>query len=236
MHSALKEKIAGEIVLSADPGRTMKKWREEFHLSQLELSRELKISASVISDYESGRRKSPGASMVRRYVEAMISLELRSGGRFIKRFDTEATPDYLLSMREFSRSIHLDELISAIDAENLSKEVSTDRYLHGYTLLDSIKAITSLGSADYLKIFGWSSQRALIFTSVKFGRSPMIAVRAHPMKPAAVVYHRPENIDQLAILLSKLENIPLLRSDIEQRDMIEILEKFGDENSDVRTK
>ncbi|MBX8631378.1 MAG: helix-turn-helix domain-containing protein [Thermoplasmata archaeon YP2-bin.285] len=236
MHNALKEKIAGEIVLSADPGRTMRKWREEFHLSQLQLSRALGISASVISDYESGRRKSPGTTMVKKYVDAMIELEVKNGSKFIKRFDTEVRPDYLLSMREFSRSVSLEELMTAIDAENLSLGLSTDRYLHGYTLLDSIKAITSLSANDYLKVFGWSSQRALIFTRVKYGRSPMIAVRAHPMKPAAVIYHRPENIDQLAILLSRLENIPLLVSNMEQSVMIEILEKFGDENSDVRTK
>ena len=64
MHDSLKEKVAGEIVISTDPGKTMRKWREEFHLSQLELARELKVSASVISDYESGRRKSPGTAMV----------------------------------------------------------------------------------------------------------------------------------------------------------------------------
>ena len=229
MHSALMEKIAGEIVLSSDPGRTMRKWREEFHLSQLDLSRELRISASVVSDYESGRRKSPGASMVKRYVDAMINLELRNGGKFIKRFDTETRPDYLLSMREFSGSVPLEKLMSAIEAENLSRDVSTDRYLHGYTMLDSIKAITSLSAVDYIKVFGWSSQRALIFTSVKFGRSPMIAVWAHPMKPAVVVYHRPENIDRLAILLARLENIPLLTSNMDVDTMIGVLEKFGED-------
>jgi putative transcriptional regulator len=229
MHTALMEKIAGEIVLSAEPGRTMRKWREEFHLSQLDISRELGVSASVVSDYESGRRKSPGTSMVRRYVDAMINLEQHNGGKFIKRFDTEARPDYLLSMKEFSGSVSLEELMTAIEAKNLSKDVSTDRYLHGYTMLDSIKAITSLSAVDYLKVFGWSSQRALIFTSVKYGRSPMIAVRAHPMKPAVVVYHKPENIDRLAILLARLENIPLLTSEMDVNKMIVVLEKFGED-------
>ena len=223
------EKIAGEIVLSSEPGRTMRKWREEFHLSQLDISRELRVSPSVVSDYESGRRKSPGVSVVRRYVDAMINLEILNGGKLLKRFDTETRPDYLLSMREFSGSVSLQDLMLAIEAENLSRDVSTDRYLHGYTMLDSIKAITSLSAADYIKVFGWSSQRALIFTSVKYGRSPMIAVRAHPMKPAAVVYHKPENIDRLAILLARLENIPLLTSDMDVDRMIEVLEKFGED-------
>lgn len=229
MHDSLKEKIAGEIVISADPGKTMRKWREEFHLSQLELAHELKVSASVISDYESGRRKSPGTAIVKRYVDALIQMEIRNGSRFIKRFDTEEKPDYLLSIREFKGSVPLQEMMRILDAECVSRGISTDRDLHGYTVLDSIKAITTLGANDYLKVFGWSSQRALIFTQVKYGRSPMIAVRAHPMKPAVVVYQKPENIDDLAIHLSKLENIPLLVSDMEIEEMIGRLEKIGDE-------
>lgn len=229
MHNSLKEKIAGEIVISSDPGKTMRKWREEFHISQLELSHELKVSASVVSDYESGRRKSPGTTMVKRYVEALIQMEMRNGGRFIKRFDTEEKPDYLLSIREFSSSVTLEDLMKALDAQCVSSNIGIERDLHGYTVLDSIKAITTLGAADYLKVFGWSSQRALIFTQVKYGRSPMIAVRAHPMKPAAVVYQRPENIDDLAIHLSKLENIPLLVSDMGIEEMIAALERIGDD-------
>lgn len=228
MHDSLKEKVAGEIVISTDPGKTMRKWREEFHLNQLELARELRVSASVISDYESGRRKSPGTVMVKRYVDALIQLELKNGGRFIKRFDTEEKPDYLLSIREFPGSVPLREIMQALDADCVSKGVSLDRDLHGYTMLDSIKAITTLGAADYLKVFGWSSQRALIFTQVKYGRSPMIAVRAHPMKPATVIYQKPENIDDLALHLSRLENIPLLVSDLEIQEMIDALKKVGD--------
>ncbi len=229
MHNSLKEKIAGEIVISNDPGKTMRKWREEFHLSQLELAHELKVSASVVSDYESGRRKSPGSTMVKRYVDALIQMEERNGGRFIKRFDTEEKPDYLLSIREFKSSVSLHEMMSVLNADCLSRGISVERDIHGYTVLDSIKAITSLGANDYLKVFGWSSQRALIFTQVKYGRSPMIAVRAHPMKPAVVVYQKPENIDDLAIHLSKLENIPLLVSDMELNEMIETLERIGED-------
>ena len=44
--------IAGEIVLSDDPGATMKKWREIFGISQVELARHLSITVSTISDYE----------------------------------------------------------------------------------------------------------------------------------------------------------------------------------------
>ena len=49
------------------------------------------------------------------------------------------------------------------------------------------------------------------------------------MKPAVVVYHKPENIDRLAILLARLENIPLLTSEMDVNKMILVLEKFGED-------
>lgn len=56
---ALAKRIAGEITLSSDPGKTMRKWREIFGISQTELADYLGVSSSVISDYEGGRRKVP---------------------------------------------------------------------------------------------------------------------------------------------------------------------------------
>ncbi|MEM3852167.1 MAG: helix-turn-helix domain-containing protein, partial [Methanomassiliicoccales archaeon] len=203
-----------------------RKWREEFNLSQRDLARELKVSASVISDYESGRRKSPGTTVIKRFVEALIALDGKNGGKVLRRFDTERG-DYLLSIKEYRRSVGLKELMDAITAENISGINEAGKDIHGYTVLDSIKAITSLGASDFLKVFGWSSQRALVFTRVKFGRSPMIAVRAHPMKPAVVVYHDPENIDELAVHLSRLEGIPLLVTRMEIERMIVALERLG---------
>jgi len=48
----LKVTIAGEITISSDPGKTMKKWREEFSVSQKDLAKHMGIGASIISDYE----------------------------------------------------------------------------------------------------------------------------------------------------------------------------------------
>jgi len=113
-----------------------------------------------------------------------------------------------------------------IEADTLNEGISLERHIHGYTIIDSIKAITSLSSFDYLKIYGWSSERALIFTGVKFGRSPMIAIRAHPLKPSMVGYHRPEHVDELAIKLATLEGIPLIKTDMPVGTMIDRLKKL----------
>ena len=72
---ALSEKIAGEITLSSKPGRTIRKWRNVFGINQTELAKHLKLSPSVISDYESGRRKSPGIRTIRKIIEAFIEID-----------------------------------------------------------------------------------------------------------------------------------------------------------------
>ncbi len=225
MREQLREKIAGEITLSADAGKTIRKWREEFGVSQQELARQLKVSPSVISDYESGRRKSPGIIIIRRIVDGLLDIDQAAGGRVLMRYSLGEKSESIISIKEFNHSVLASEFVDIVSGASLNRQVPLERDVHGYTIIDSMKAITSLSSMDYLKIYGWSSERALIFTGVKFGRSPMIAIRAHPLKPAMVVYHKPEHVDDLAVRLATLEGIPLIRTDLSLPALVERLEK-----------
>jgi len=227
MKDQLREKMAGEIALSDEPGKTIRKWREQFKASQQDLARYLNLSPSVISDYEAGRRRSPGILTVRKIVDGLIALDEMTGGQVIRQYSLSTSSEAVLDIREFHEDFPINQFIREIEGENLTPQVSADRHLHGYTVIDSIKAITSLDSFDYLKIYGWSSQRALIFTGVKFGRSPMIAIRAHPLKPAMVVYQRPEQVDELAIRLAEIENLPLVRTNLELAVLLDKLRKIG---------
>jgi putative transcriptional regulator len=227
MRDQVREKVAGEICLSEEPGKTIRKWREQFDISQQELSKHLGVSPSVISDYEAGRRKSPGIVTVRKIVDAFLDIDERTGGQILKQYSLAAKTDSIISIKEFAKEILATELVDRIDGDNLTPAIGLDKHIHGYTVIDSIRAITSLSSFDYLKIYGWSSQRALVFTGVKFGRSPMIAIRAHPLKPAMVVYQKPEQVDELAIRLAELEGIPLIRTELPVSDLIEGLQSLG---------
>lgn len=223
MKIELKEKIAGEISLSDEPGVTIRKWREAFNLSQQELAEHLRISPSVISDYESGRRKSPGVATVKKIVDALIDLDEEAGGKILKRYESEEQNKAILSMKEFPLPVPAKRFVTSIKGRNLSKD-ALESDVHGYTVIDSLRAIVSLDSSDYLKIYGWSSQRALIFTGVRYGRSPMVAIRAHPLKPAMVVFQRPERVDDLAVKLANLERIPLVVTNLPVQSLIENLE------------
>jgi putative transcriptional regulator len=227
MRDQVREKIAGEICLSEEPGRTIRKWREQFVISQQDLSKHLGVSPSVISDYEAGRRRSPGIATIRKIVDAFLEIDEKTGANVLKQYSLAGKTDSIISIREFSSEILASELIQSIKGDNLTPAIPLDKHIHGYTVIDSVRAITTLSSFDYLKIYGWSSQRALIFTGVRFGRSPMIAIRAHPLKPALVVYQKPEHVDELAIRLAELEGIPLIRTSLAIGDLVDKLQALG---------
>ena len=220
MANEFREKIAGEITLSSEPGRTIRKWREEFKLSQHQLADAMGISHSVISDYESGRRKSPGVNVIRRMVDAFIRLDAENGSSVASRYLPDMKLECIIAMDEFPEGVDEQRFIEAVGGKNLNNEKMPAKRVHGYTIVDSLKAILSLGSEDYLKIYGWSIERAIIFTNVHFGRSPMVAIRAHPLTPAMVVYQQPEKTDPLAIKLAKLEGIPLVVTKLSVEDII----------------
>ncbi|OGS66081.1 MAG: XRE family transcriptional regulator [Euryarchaeota archaeon RBG_19FT_COMBO_69_17] len=221
----LREKIAGEIALSDQPGKTMRKWREELRISQTDLARHMRVSPSVISDYEAGRRSSPGIKTIRRLVDSLIEIDQRSGRRLSKRF--EEFSDVIPSMRDWPVGLKAADFLRKIEGKALTHGPNVRRIVNGYTVIDSIKAITTLDANDYLRIYGTTSERALLFTGVKYGRSPMIAIKAHPLKPAMVVYVKPENIDELAVKLAELENILLARTDLEVDELIARLERIA---------
>ncbi len=213
---ALAKRIAGEVTLSSDPGKTMRKWREIFGVSQTELADYLGVSSSVISDYEGGRRKSPGASTIRKFVEALLELDERRGGNVIKAFSktigSELPTSAILDIREFALPVTIKDLVSAVSGEVVANLHLLDRRIYGYTVVDSIQAILEMSAEEFLKLYGWTTERALIFTKVTTGRSPMIAVRVQGLKPAVVVLHGVKKLDELAVKLAERERVPLIIS------------------------
>lgn len=225
MEIELREKMAGEVVLSPHPGRTLRKWREDFGVSQRDLAKSLATVPSVISDYEAERRASPGAAFIRRYIDGLLQVDGQNGGKVAQRLGLRPHSDGIVGMREFAVAIPLRTLADQLGAKAVS-HVDLHRDIHGYTLLDAPRAILSIDASRFVEVYGWSTQRALIFANVRFGRSPMVAIRAHPMKPAAVILSSPGKIDPLAIRLSEVENIPLLTTPLGPSEVLERVEEL----------
>jgi len=209
-------RIAGDIVMSDSPGEAIRRWRLRFGLSQVELAQRLGATPSVLSDYESGRRKHPGARFIRKFVKVLIEYDLERGGLLIglltRQLLGEKIWEAVVDMRDFSRPISAQEFCKSIEC-SFYVEPSSLLSLYGYTIVDSLKLILEVPAHEYLRLYGTTTQRAAVFTNVKYGRSPIIAVKAMMsvtgLRPVLVVMHGIPKPDPLAVEVAKREHIPL---------------------------
>jgi putative transcriptional regulator len=213
LREVLARRIAGEIILSSKPGATMRKWRELFAVSQMSVSETMGLSSSVVSDYESGRRKSPGAKFIRRFVLSLLQIDEQKGSRFIREFAklTSSPSMAVMDLREFPIPVRVEYLCKAISGEVVACKEKYVKEVNGYTVVDSRRAIEAYSGLDYAQLFGATTERALIFTNIESGCLPMMIVRVSSLKPRIVVFHRTEP-DAEAIRIAEYEQIPLIYS------------------------
>lgn len=228
----LELSIAGEIALSKEPGKTIKKWREIFGIRQIELSRALGISPSTISDYEGGRRQSPGIGVIKRFVETIIKMDNERGGIVARQLEKEFTPKKdIFDIHEFGSAITGEKLAELIDAKCLANKLKLkETKIYGYTIIDSLKVIIDVPVHEYMTMYGKTPERALLFMKVETGRSPMIAVKvgrfSTDMKPAIVILHGLTKVDPVAVKIAENEKIPLLTTKKSIEEIKEALRKF----------
>jgi putative transcriptional regulator len=214
IREVLARRIAGEIIFSSKPGSTMRKWRELFAVSQISLSEKMLLSSSaVISDYESGRRKSPGAKFIRRFVWALLTIDEEKGSRFIREFAklTSSPSMAIVDLREFPIPVRVEYLCKAISGEVVAGGEKVGKEVNGYTVVDARKAVEALSGLEYAQLFGATTERALVFTNVESPALAMMMVRVSHLKPRVVVFHRVKP-DLEAIKLAEYEQIPIIYS------------------------
>lgn len=224
---ALADKISGDIIFAENPGRTLKKWRQIFEVSQKELALKLEVSPSVISDYESDRRKSPGIAFVRKVISALLDIDQARGFKTASKYRDILSGfkmDVILDIKEYEEPISSSYFAELINGESLN---SNDRNVNGHTIIDSIKAILSFNSYDFYRLYGFTTERALVFTKVTTGRSPLVAVRVANLKPAVVVLHgiNSDSVDEIALRIAGLEKIHLITTSMPVDEMIRALRR-----------
>ncbi len=213
-------RISGEIVLSVEAGKTIQKWRNIFKIPQRRLAQEMKVMPSVISDYESGRRKSPGIKIIKRIVDALIIIDEKAGGKVIREFSSFPSEtilsDAVLDMREFTSPVRIKDFCRIINATIIARPDLAESNLYGYTVIDSLKAVIDLPPMELVKLYGLTTERVLIFTDIHTGKSPMVAIKVTNLRPGLVVYHgtTPNAVDEVAKRIAEVEAIPLAVSKI----------------------
>jgi putative transcriptional regulator len=199
----------------------MRKWRELFAVSQITLSEKMVVSSSVISDYESGRRTSPGAKFIRRFVLALLQIDEEKGSRFIREFAklTSSPSMAVIDLREFPIPVRVEYLCRAIKGEVVACKDKFVKEVNGYTVVDSRRAVEALSGSEYAQLFGATTERALVFTNVENGALPMMIVRVSSLKPRVVVFHKTMP-DEIAVKLAEYEQIPLIYSGLPSVEML----------------
>jgi len=222
---SIAERICGDIVLSEDTGEALRKWRGIFNATQSEIAKKIGVSPSVLSDYESGRRR-PGSAFLRKFVTALIEIDGERGYQVLSkyRYFIESDQSVILDIAEYQKSAEIREFCEVVEGETLT---DFKKAIHGHTVIDSIKAILSLNAFDFYRLYGLTSERALIFTKVSTGRSPMVAVRVSNLKPSAVVLHglRANDVDEMAVKIAEIERISLIVTRMEVKEMIKRLRR-----------
>lgn len=229
----LREKIAGEITLSDSPGSAMKKWREFFGITQVELAKQIKVSTSTISDYESNRRLSPGVGVIKRFVDALFVIDDEKGGNVAKSLEkfsaskSKEEEDSYYKIHDFAAPINATDFARIIEGKVVASAAQLDSInLFGYTKLDSLRIILEMSPAEYPKLFGSTTERVFIFEHVSTGRSPLVVVRVAPIKPRVVVIHNVTTLDKLAVKIAQVEKIPLIVTKLDINKLYERLDKI----------
>lgn len=228
MNSALRnrlaEKMAGEITLSESPGDALRKWRLNFNIPPGILAEKLGFSPSVISDYEGGRRKSPGTAVVGKIVETILKIDEDNGGRYMRKYAnvlySDFEDDVIYDMHDYDTSFELKRFCDKLQCSTVTG--TTDYRIYGYTVVNSINAIVSLSASEFNKIYGWSTERALVFTNVSTGKSPMIAIRVTPFKPRCVILQgiTPEKLHPIVPELALRDKITLCTTEMEVDEIV----------------
>jgi len=215
--TTIKRKIYGDVLASNNIGFSLRRWRQMFKITQIELARYMGVSASVISEYENDPNKSPGSRFLKRYIDSLVEIDMKKGGKvlsMLSNIDAEVTEiRAILRIRDFYKPIPANRMLESLKAEIIAcGEYINETKLYGYTIIDGVAAILTMSGESYYRIFGRSTERALIFTNISTGRSPMVAVRVYPLKPRMVVIHGPNKIDSLAIKIAEKEHVILALS------------------------
>jgi|Deesub1362B_J571_1020462.scaffolds.fasta_scaffold00004_385 putative transcriptional regulator len=218
----VKKKIYGDIMTSMDLNEALRKWRKIFNISQVDLARRMRVSPSVVSEYENNKERVPGTRFIRKYVNSLIDIDISRGSKIINLISkepSESSSSGILSIKDFVDPISAAKYIEATESEIIvGRRLIENTKLYGHTIIDGIVAILSLSGEGFYKIYGRSTERVLIFTNVSIGRSPLVAVRVYPLKPRMVLLHGPRRVDDVGVRIAEKEGLILGLSKLSKVD------------------
>ena len=134
--------------------------------------------------------KSPGTAVVGKIVDTLLAMDEENEGKHIQKFSTmlfsNVEDDVIYDIHEYATAIPLKDFSDAIGCSLLCG--SMDQVLFGYTVVNSLNAIMQFSSEEFNRIYGWSTERAVVFTNVSTGKSRMVRSGLRPSNPDVWCY------------------------------------------------
>jgi putative transcriptional regulator len=92
-------------------------------------------------------------------------------------------------------------------------------------VIHSLNAIVQLTSNEFSRLYGWSTERALVFADVSNGKSPMVAIRVTPFKPRCVVLQgiATDQVHPLVPMLAEKDRITVLCTQMTVEQIVKAL-------------
>lgn len=214
--------MAGEIVLSDNPGNAIQKWRSIFKIPQRQLADKMNVMPSVISDYESGRRKSPGIQFIKRIVDSLLELDRINGSTvsndFQSLYSKDVLSDAILDIRDYPGPVLLSEFTRSINGTITGDVNEPNELICGHIIIDSLKAIMELSQSELARLYSLTTKKAMIITNVSSGKTALVAIKVTNLRPSAVIFHGINEVDPLALRIAKTEKIPIVLSKMKTDD------------------
>ena len=220
------KKIAGDIVYSQDHGLALKKWRKRFRVTQRDLALKIGIMPSVISDYESSRRKSPGIRVVKRLIDVLMLIDEERGGKTIeelaKEFIQANISDAILDTQDmgeistgfFDKKLEIEYFVKPVKAKSI-----------GYVFLDAYKAITNLSYPELIKMFSIANDSILILDNVNNGRTTLPIIKITGLRPSLIILATKSKPDELAIKVAESIKVGLATTPLKREEILKRLRK-----------
>jgi len=216
LHLDLARKIAGDIDLSDSPHEKLKEWRNIFKIPQCSVAKKMNVSPSIMSDYESGRRKSPGSTIIKKFVCALLDADEERNCpvslEFNSIYTAGALSDSIVDIQTLRTPVRVCDIATAVYGNIVACNEELNKHIYGYVIIDSVKAIVDLSPEDFVKLYDHIIDKVVVFTGINSGKSPLVAIKVMNIKPCAVVIHGPRELDGVAERIAKTENIPVILS------------------------
>jgi putative transcriptional regulator len=165
--------------------------------------------------------------VVGKIVDTILSIDEANGGKYIKKFGkilyAEIDENVIYDIHDYPQPVPLSSFAGVLGCRTVCGSLSQS--IFGYTIINSLNAITQLSSNEFNRIYGWSTERALIFTEVTSGKSPMVAIRVTPFKPRCVVLQgiEPELVHPLVPKMAERDHITVLCTTMGVEEIVRVL-------------